>query len=236
MKRWVLRAILCLLLGAITTVAVAWGISLFSNGQDRGDGDLFLLEHESRWIFVTTEGVGWHSLRIAVSETYDDLYDETPIQSPPKWSELASLTKLPILPSGDPLTISPVGWVNWQERAFGFPSLSLAWTHFFRDGGQVRNGVVVSGSESFWDWRILPLRPIWSGFMIDTFFYASIWFGVFFAPGMAKRAIRRKRGRCPRCGYDLRGGVISDKRLAISGAGCPECGWNRPEIKFDNGG
>jgi hypothetical protein len=92
----------------------------------------------------------------------------------------------------------------------------------------------------------LPLSPIELGFVIDTLFYAAIWFGVFFGFASAKRAIRRKRGRCPRCGYDLRGGVMSDQRLAISGEdksatfkpqasglkpapGCPECGWNREE-------
>ena len=87
--------------------------------------------------------------------------------------------------------------------------------------------------------------PIWTGFVIDTLFYAAIWFILFFGFTSAKRLIRSKRGRCPRCGYDLRGGVTSDKRLAISeedlatrkpqgssltpSSGCPECGWNREE-------
>ena len=33
-----------------------------------------------------------------------------------------------------------------------------------------------------------------------------------------RRAARLERGRCPKCGYDLRG---------KHDAGCPECGWNR---------
>ena len=32
---------------------------------------------------------------------------------------------------------------------------------------------------------------------------------------------------CPRCGYDLRGGL---------NRGCPECGWNRPENEGQAGG
>jgi hypothetical protein len=81
--------------------------------------------------------------------------------------------------------------------------------------------------------QAMPLRMIWPGFVIDTLFYAAISGGVFFGFTSAKRFIRIKRGRCPRCGYDLRGGVMSDERLAISGhtatstAGCPECGWGR---------
>jgi hypothetical protein len=32
------------------------------------------------------------------------------------------------------------------------------------------------------------------------------------------RRTRRESGRCPECGYDLRGELAE---------GCPECGWNR---------
>ena len=64
----------------------------------------------------------------------------------------------------------------------------------------------------------LPLIPIWPGFLIDTLFYAAIWLGLFFGLTSAKRFIRTRRGRCPRCGYDLQGNLS---------AGCPECGWGR---------
>ncbi len=63
---------------------------------------------------------------------------------------------------------------------------------------------------------VIPVIPIWPGFLIDTLFYAAIWFGVVFGFTSAKRFIRAKRGRCPRCGYDLRGALKK---------GCPEGGW-----------
>jgi len=66
----------------------------------------------------------------------------------------------------------------------------------------------------------LPLLPLWPGFVIDTLFYAAIWFGVFFGFVSARRFIRVRRGRCRRCGYDLRGELEQ---------GCPECGWQREE-------
>ncbi len=68
--------------------------------------------------------------------------------------------------------------------------------------------------------RTMPLAVIWPGFLIDTLFYGAIWFGLFFAFGAARRGLRKKRGRCPLCAYDLRGDLD---------AGCPECGWNREE-------
>jgi hypothetical protein len=51
----------------------------------------------------------------------------------------------------------------------------------------------------------IPTSP---GFAIDTLFYAAMWF---FGLASAVRVIRAKRGRCPQCGYDIRGGVISDQ-------------------------
>jgi hypothetical protein len=80
--------------------------------------------------------------------------------------------------------------------------------------------------------RALPYSMIWPGFAIDTLFYAAIWLTLFFGIVGGKRAIRRKRGRCPRCGYDLRGQRhqgTEPRRHEGLGAGCPECGWNREE-------
>jgi len=63
---------------------------------------------------------------------------------------------------------------------------------------------------------ILPYRPIWPGFAINTVSYAAIlWLP--FAPFVLRRSIRRKRGHCIKCGYDLRG-------TPGGGGACPECG------------
>ena len=65
--------------------------------------------------------------------------------------------------------------------------------------------------------RVFPFHPIWPGFAVNTIFYAAILW-VPFAPFVLRRHIRRKRGRCPQCAYDLRSDLTS---------GCPECGWRR---------
>jgi len=69
------------------------------------------------------------------------------------------------------------------------------------------------------DWKRLPLRPLWPGFIVNTLFYAIILWLLIPGPFVLRRVIRVKRGRCPQCGYDLRG--------QLPGAGCPECGWMR---------
>jgi hypothetical protein len=59
----------------------------------------------------------------------------------------------------------------------------------------------------------LPTNFIWPGFLVDTAFWGGAAFMVWSAPGFVRRGVRRRRGRCVRCGYELKG-------LAV----CPECG------------
>lgn len=61
--------------------------------------------------------------------------------------------------------------------------------------------------------RALPMRPIWSGLARNTAVYAGAWLAVLLVLRLGQRILRRIRGRCLACGYDVRG-------LAC----CPECG------------
>ncbi len=65
------------------------------------------------------------------------------------------------------------------------------------------------------DLEYLPLRPIWPGFTINTIFYAAILWMLWSSPFVVWRLIRRKRGLCVACGYDLR---------HADHDACPECG------------
>ena len=66
--------------------------------------------------------------------------------------------------------------------------------------------------------RHLPLRPIWSGFIINSFIYAAILGVMMFIASMANQHRRFKKGHCPKCNYELRSDYST---------GCPECGWGR---------
>jgi hypothetical protein len=69
---------------------------------------------------------------------------------------------------------------------------------------------------------VLPIRPIWGGFLVNTFFYAVMLFLLSWALTVPQRFVREvsrlRRGGCVACGYDLGFDFVP---------GCPECGWRR---------
>lgn len=86
---------------------------------------------------------------------------------------------------------------------------------------EARFGIALESMPVTTGWQprlaTLPLAPLWTGFAIDTLLYAAMWFLPIFSFVRIKRFIRRRRGRCVMCGYQLKD---------IS-AGCSECGHGR---------
>ncbi len=60
---------------------------------------------------------------------------------------------------------------------------------------------------------ILPLRPLWPGFLVNTLFFTPLAWVALTAPRLLRHAVRQRRGLCPHCAYDL-----GDSPT------CPECG------------
>jgi hypothetical protein len=61
--------------------------------------------------------------------------------------------------------------------------------------------------------RSLPFYPVWSGFAINTLFYAAIVWLLLAVPGTVRRWRRIKRGLCPACAYPVGDSAV-----------CTECG------------
>jgi hypothetical protein len=114
---------------------------------------------------------------------------------------------------------TPVGAVSRVDTgATGWPVRALAseaW--YFRDRpDELRHNLQLSSRATG---RVfLPLRPLWPGLAADTAIFAGVWTLFVGTPWAIRRGVRRRRGRCPACGYDLRGQAA---------AGCPECGRGR---------
>jgi len=250
MRRWIVRILISLVLGAITTVAVAWACAAFIDTsvveQRVGLTDL----RGPQWLFGIRSRRG--AALAFMRPRWIELHEEAGALLPgaaPRWSEASA----PPNPRDRFTRYSDSNFIR-HEGAGGWPLLSLVWTTDSNDvawnGGPGDNPVDwgielprdLNRQPIYVQRRALPLRPIWPGFLIDTLFYAAIWFAIFFGFTGAKRFSRIRRGRCPRCGYDLRG-----QRQAVSGqrsevnpphpsplpegegvrAGCPECGWGR---------
>jgi hypothetical protein len=63
---------------------------------------------------------------------------------------------------------------------------------------------------------------MWPNIVADTAIHGAIWWALLTLAATvltgSRRSLRRARGHCPLCAYDLRHEF---------GRGCSECGWNR---------
>lgn len=133
--------------------------------------------------------------------------------------------------------------VERPERAFA-TEVRAGWPHKAIQGFLLYSGVVQNADEkwllcdssmlsrlhayrhevNFSPYRpsrrasLLPLRPMWVGFVTNSLFYSLILFGVWCVPlalNRLRRWRRRMTGRCEFCGYDMSG------TCALR---CSECG------------
>jgi hypothetical protein len=63
---------------------------------------------------------------------------------------------------------------------------------------------------------LLPVVPIWRGLAADAMLFGLVAFAIVGAGRRVRSALRRSKGLCSRCGYDLIGLRMDDA--------CPECG------------
>jgi hypothetical protein len=65
---------------------------------------------------------------------------------------------------------------------------------------------------------VLPLRPIWPGFFVNTLFYAAVLWLLIPGPFVLRRYLRVRRGLCPACAYPRGEADV-----------CSECGGALPQ-------
>ena len=227
MKRRLFKLVVFLILGAIVNVAVAWGIlaaTVWLNSTEEPEQEVgFWPPDNPEWEIEMLRYKGHASF---VCNNFSRVHSEfffRPIREwLPRWAFCR--TESPTTVHGLPIYMGNGGLV---EQAAGWPLLALQspyrWTFIPSDGWTTQvellgPGIVVSTDRKhkiiglpF----VLPLRPIWPGFAINTMFYVALLWLLTLGPFTARRMIRRKRGRCIKCGYDLRG---TEHEV------CPECG------------
>ena len=204
-ERWLAKIVVFLLLGAIVNVAVAWTCQLKFESSPPLPVDT---EHQFRgWEIWSWNALGAQEIGNVIGGSSSEYIASLEQWEPPAWSRLR---QLPIYEKLDPVDLQ-------ADRAFGLPALSV-W--YGLDAKRALGTSLVLSREvtGCLPYRDLAVTPIWPGFAINTASYAAILWLITLGPLTARRIIRRKQGRCIKCGYDLRGEFAS---------GCPECGWRR---------
>ncbi len=236
MKRRLTKIVVFLLLGAIVNVGVAWALALFVDMTwmepqievfplPDTHGRTNRAEYQQ---FLVADGafrVAWHEgvqrnqvvMRTSLRPPYDSRSQplETPDARGLSWCFRDAVPTYPIMHVSD---------------ARGWPMLALcAGFDLVPAGGGSRDvsrrywavAVMEPDGERWlfpsvdYKQRLIPVRPILPGFLINTLFYAAILWLLTLGSFTARRLIRRKRGLCIKCGYDLRG---AEHEV------CPECG------------
>ena len=222
MKRRLLIIAICLLLGAVVNVAVAWGLAFSIRYDSRMDGPTKLVggglsaPDAPCWAFFRVERFG--SAGISAKNVSD-------IQAlVPGWEYQSTH-----VPTWSRVQTRPVAGADRTRRliedARGWPSLTLscAYTSVVAvPGFSVVDGIEVKAHPDPNRATIrsisLPLRPIWPGFAINTIFYAAILWLLIPGPFALRRFLRVRRGLCLKCAYPMGGSAV-----------CSECGGLLPK-------
>ena len=188
MKRRLLTIAIFLLAGAVVNVAVAWGCAVWVPTHN---SQRVLAEHETDSIFEL----------IPRPDNYDYLL---------VFHSMAfGVTKTEVVAGffgSTPNLALPTRY------AAGWPLRSLQGAWRWRD--QLVSAVLTPDwFPASWGRRVLPLRPIWLGFVFNTLFFAAVLWLVIPGPFALRRFIRVSRGLCPQCAYPMGESAV-----------CSECG------------
>ena len=200
-RKIITRVVVLLLLGAIVNVAVAWGLCRTPNWS-QPHTKVSPQEGAQRW---------WHANALETFPRDRELMEVM------QWQRFANR--------------------YWNMSTFthgadryesGWPLYALERSYWVRilEIYQHQHALPLAPWLANWfGTQYLPMRPIWPGFAINTIFYAAALWLVFGAgPGFVRRRVRRGRGQCLHCGYDLRGQGPGAGAKAGASRKCPECG------------
>ena len=220
-----------LLLGAIVNIAVAWSVTALTTWPGEFDS-IEEDEQEIQWPrrvperwpppedLIRYRSFGWSLDRcVAIVEADEGDEGEVPVQY-----------MIESVRVGWPLR--GLRWERWvdgepTQRATAGAAGPASPPRGKATPGAWRSGIALQFQTLGFDpddGKRLPICPIWIGFIMNTFLYAIVLLLLVWIPRVVRALIRILRGRCPQCGYDLRG----QPPEVGAGGGCPECGWNRP--------
>lgn len=234
------RIAISLMVGIMVMTFVSWGLAFRAvPGWMREP----LLSSSRRPVMVALEDDDDHAVVMWIAETFGEVLIGAGVERPrtedeadaamwmeqyavrrplPAWS----VNRVSEVESLLPKDVDPQVEVVMQLRdhATGWPLVALRWREvvlFIGDAAPIRR---VSGRLTLPEWlqwgdafsgsrREMPCIPIWPGFFVNALMYGAAAGAVMFGPGAVRRAMRRRAGRCERCGYPRGDSAV-----------CTECG------------
>jgi hypothetical protein len=196
MMRWGRVVIVFLVLGAAVNVGVAWGLTLTGAPNYVRN----LTSDETRGLLVSqtlVSSAGYHSVGAwcdrSIGREQVFFREGKPVEPHDDAGDLARR-----LYSAE-LKIWAMNPVFLRIDTSGIPSRSMrCWYRESPSGAlEIRGGLAFRR-------RVLPMCPIWPGFLANSAVYAAALWLLLLGSGAVKRSVRRRRGRCVDCGYDLR--------------------------------
>jgi hypothetical protein len=223
MRAAVRPLVIYVLAGAAATFAMAWVCAWLRPLPTAWPGLIGADRHGECWMGFGEHGLGWTHLTLYGAS---GSIDPAAAAKWPRWIHMPRAGDLEsrcisVIGAGWPMTALRaetvgVGHVDPPPGRGWHSGLGPQWVEWGRWRGAFvlgAGGLPTNPSTQ----RVLPIGIVWPGFAINVLF----WTAVCTLPVVllaTRRALRVRRGRCPACGYDLRGD---------SAAGCSECGWRR---------
>lgn len=209
MKQRIFKLVLLLILGAIINVAVAW---------------LFVKEYYTTQSGATNEKLSQADLSVldnigyVASKRFDGREQS--------WNNLSSEARLiqcTIYLKGGKAKLGVDAYMHvesgWPMRSLSGERISLIDSARQWKSGQVWKREFISAfAFPSTPLTARPMRLMPFGFLVNTLFYAAVLWFLLTGPRDIRLWLRKRRGFCLDCGYDLKQDYIT---------GCPECGSGR---------
>jgi hypothetical protein len=210
---------LYLILGALVTFAVAWACAVLIDGSTAlvmTDLRGATADQAPRWLVLAGRRPGSYVIR---SDAAGIPPPPIPIPIDTPLDEMAAYMRGQGYPRGAQPVIDVPRWSRaatppaqgdqqrravWED-ARGWPLVCLvSYCHDFGGKAQRSWAIDLREPQAVANLpRVLPLRPILDRFAINTVFFAAVLWSVTLGPVTVRRAVRRRRHRCPACGYPV---------------------------------
>lgn len=212
MKRLAHKLAICICLGVLLTIIVSWAIALAVNPLTGTRASAAQPQEGYQWDVGATKGFGSLSLNSRRHETFTGITNTVPEQYIPFWCDFdRPLAGFKPAPGFDEYrTLEARGWPMLALRTHSASLITPedmktieddAWSLRWPWGAWKLYPFNDQTKKPLTHDILLPLRPIWPGFLVNTLLFATILWLPLLVLDLRRSVWRRRRNLCERCGY-----------------------------------